>query len=294
MESHVRGTEVFLGEVAEISGDPNVVASVEKISLGYAPSPGYSRLIWNHKISTAITKYDSQLQVQFRGQRATRVWPAVETIQADALKEAAEQRILEVAGTGDYVWELREPIHDLEVPAAATGAILRAKPARGSLEAGVLSVPVEVLVAEETYRTLWTSWSVRAYKTVPVLTEPVPAGRRVRPDQLENRRIEASAARSKALTRDMLLGATAARDLIPGEVVTELDVHRPPAVTTGDTVFLEVRKGPIAARVPAVARQSGSIGDRIRVIRTDGPNAEVSAVIVSRDLVEIDLAKERL
>ena len=37
MESHVRGTEVFLGEVAEISGDPNVVASVEKISLNGTP-----------------------------------------------------------------------------------------------------------------------------------------------------------------------------------------------------------------------------------------------------------------
>ena len=95
---------------------------------------------------------------------------------------------------------------------------------------------------------------------------------------------------AKPLGAAFLAGAVAVRDLAPGEMVTASDVHRPIVVTLGETLFLRVRKGPIEARVSALALESGAIGDRIR-LRTLDSGQELVAYIVSRDLCKIDLGK---
>lgn len=289
MEARVRGTEISVGQVAEVTGaDAALVETIRGISLGYAPAPGFSRLIWNHKIAEAVAAHDPELHLELRGQRATRVWPIVDTVSAERVVAVAEARITEAVSGRDFSWELREELADLQVPAGDGAPELVATAVRGNLQGGVVSVPVEVRVGGQVYRTLWTSWTVQAWENVPVLVGRVAAGERVAPELIETRRIAARPGAGKPLTRDRLLGATATRDLAVGEIVTDLDVHRPPAVSVGDSVFLQVVKGAISARVPAIARQSGAIGDRIKVMRTDR-SLEMSAVIVSRDVVQIDL-----
>ena len=66
------------------------------------------------------------------------------------------------------------------------------------------------------------------------------------------------------------------------------DVHRPAAVTLGTTLFLRVKKGSIEARVSALALETGSVGERIRVKTVDA-GQELVATIVGRDLCEISL-----
>jgi flagella basal body P-ring formation protein FlgA len=63
-------------------------------------------------------------------------------------------------------------------------------------------------------------------------------------------------------------------------------------VKDGDTVFLDVRKGVVNARVGAVALQAGARGDRVRVALL-GSQREMRGVVVSRELVQIDLTSPR-
>jgi flagella basal body P-ring formation protein FlgA len=59
-------------------------------------------------------------------------------------------------------------------------------------------------------------------------------------------------------------------------------------VTLGTTLFLRVKKGPVEARVSALALETGTVGDRIRVKTVDA-GQELVATVVGRDQCEISL-----
>ena len=91
MEAHVRGTEVELGEIAEISGaDTSVVASLRALELGYAPAPGYSRLFAARKIQEILSRKAPRVRVCFAGQPACRVYPEVTEISGTEIATAAK------------------------------------------------------------------------------------------------------------------------------------------------------------------------------------------------------------
>jgi flagella basal body P-ring formation protein FlgA len=159
----------------------------------------------------------------------------------------------------------------------------------GELASGVVGVPVEVLVDGLRYRTVWTSWRIEVWETRPVLAHPVRAGEELRPELFERQRVHADgAAGLEPLDPIQVVGAVAKRDLVPGEPITAHDVHRPAAVTLGATLFLRVRKGSIEARVSAVALETGTVGERIRVKTTEA-GQELVATVIGRDLCEISL-----
>ncbi len=292
MEAHVNGTEIELGEVAQVLGtDPEAVRLVESIELGYAPAPGYSRLLHADRIRAILASKAPDVAVRMAGQRAIRVWPAVQEVAVEDLQKVALAELRRCYATGDATFEAASALPKVVVPAGAGSHRLRAKVDEKRLVSGTISVPVEVLVDDVVYRTVWTSWKAEVYETRPVLTRTVKAGEVLAPGMFERRRVRVQGgSQAKPLGDDQLLGAVAARDLAPGAVVVGTDVHRPSIVGIGDVVFLTVKKGSIEARVSAVAMGVGAAGDRIRV-RTVNTNQELTAVIKSRDVVQIDLGR---
>jgi flagella basal body P-ring formation protein FlgA len=289
-EAHVRGTELLLRDVARIeSGDAALAERLGALSLGYAPAPGYSRVLNPNQLAQVLARSRPGLELRFSGAPACRVWPVEERIAAARLRETAEAHMRELVQGHDASYELVGTIADALVPQGQGPAALVAHSEPAELRSGTLSVPVALAVDGQTYRTVWTSWKVQLYDTLPVLKRAVGAGERLGPELFENRRVAVgSAGAAKALTAAMVVGAQASRNLAAGALVTALDVHRPTVITVGDAIFLDVRKGGIRARTAATARESGAIGDRIRVHSQQRGN-EVSAVVVGRDLVEIDL-----
>jgi len=152
-----------------------------------------------------------------------------------------------------------------------------------------VGVPVEVLVDGVRYRTVWTSWRVDVWETRPVLSRPVRAGEELRPELFSRARVQVGrTVGMEPLDPSQVAGAVAKHDLAQGEGVTAMDVHRPAAVVLGATLFLRVKKGPIEARVSALALETGAVGDRIR-IKTVEAGQELVATVVGRDLCEITL-----
>ncbi len=290
METKVRGTELTLGDVAAVSGDDaGLVAAARRIPLGYAPAPGYSRVIADGWIRARLERDLPEIEFALSGQPNVRVFPLVERVPAARLRNAADAEVARLIGAQDATYELSSPISDMLVPAGIEAAVVRVVLPGDHLATGALSVPVQVLVDGTPYRTLWTTYDVRVWQTVPVLKRSVRAGERLTDEHFERKRIpRATTQRGAPLPVDAVFGSTTVRDMPIGSIVAAPDVHRPVAIEQGRSVVLQVRKGSIKARVAGIARDTASIGDRVRVVTLDS-KAELVGVVRSRDLVEIDL-----
>jgi flagella basal body P-ring formation protein FlgA len=290
VESKVKGTEIELGELCLVTGaDETLVARVRALELGYSPAPGFSRLLTAERIKAELAQALPGVDVRVAGERACRVWPLIEELSPAALEEAARVELVRAFAGKEATFTLAEPIGTVKVPLGEKNSRIVARPSAGDAKSGVIGVPIEVLVDGIRYRTVWSSWRVDVWETRPVLTRPVRAGEELRPELFSRVRVPIGrAAEVDALEPTQVIGAVARRDLAQGERVTVHDVHRPAAVTLGSTLFLRVKKGSIEARVSALALETGSVGDRIRVKTTDN-GQELVATVVGRDLCEITL-----
>jgi flagella basal body P-ring formation protein FlgA len=290
VEAKVKGTEIELGELGAVAGlDGELVARVRALELGYAPAPGFSRLLTAERIQSELARALPGVEVRVTGERACRVWPEIDDIPPVTVEEAARAELVRAFAGKEATFTLSEPIGTVKVPMGERGRQLNARVSVTQLSSGVLGVPVEVLVDGLRYRTVWTSWRVDVWETRPVLARAVRAGEELRPELFSRARVPVGrAAEPEALDPRQIVGAVARRDLAPGERVTVQDVHRPAAVTLGAALFLRVKKGPIEARVSALALETGAIGERIRVKTTES-GQELVATIVGRDLCEISL-----
>ena len=239
-EARVRGTELFVGDVATVTGDdPAEVARVSAVSLGYAPAPGYTRVLQPQRVQQLLSGAVRDVEVRVRADGALRVSPETAVVTADrivaAAREALEARTRELTGgpATEVSAQPVEAVAALEVPAGARGH---------ALEASLVSAR-------------------------PVLTRAVRAGEELTADMLQGARVPRAAQGPEHLDRVAVVGNTARRDLAAGAPLTDVDLDRPTLIERGDTVMLEVRKGNVLVRVVSVAQQSGRLGDAILVER---------------------------
>lgn len=289
----VRGTELDVAAVARVTGDDAAaVAAANAALLGYAPAPGYARTVERWQLAQELQRVLPGARIEVVGAQACRVSPEVELLTAERLLATAREALTRDLAAYDASLEPAAALHPLEVPAGDRGVELRARTPDVEPRDGAVSVPVEVLVDGELYRTVWTSWNVGVWTQVPVLARDVRRGEELgfASFRVERRRIDLATQRGH-LTEAAASGAVAARDLREGSVVIERDVMRPKLVTRGRTVQLRVKKGVVVATVTAVARQDGYLGEEIAVV-TD-TKKEIRAVILGPDLVGIELAANR-
>lgn len=290
VEAKVRGTEIELGELCQVAGlDGELVERVRALELGYAPAPGFSRLLTADRIRAELAKALPGVEIRVTGERACRVWPEIEELSPLLIEDAARKELLRSFTGKEATFTLADPLGVVKVPQGERGSTIQARVVAGELKSGILGVPVDVLVDGLRYRTVWTSWRVDVWETRAVLARPVRAGEQLRPELFSRARVQVGReSEIQALDPSQVAGSVARRDLASGERVTEHDVHRPAAVVLGATLFLRVKKGPIEARVSALALETGSVGDRIR-IKTVEAGQELVATVIGRDLCEISL-----
>jgi flagella basal body P-ring formation protein FlgA len=289
-EAKVRGTEIELGELCLVAGlDGELVDRVRALELGYAPAPGFSRLVSAERLRADLARLLPEVEIRVAGERACRVWPELEEIAPETIEASARAQLLLATAGKEATFTLAQTITPVRVPMGELATRVEARAPAGEVRSGVTGVPVEIFVDGLRYRTLWTSWRVDLWETRAILARSVRAGEELRAELFERARVRVGEGSSPAaLEPRQVVGAVAKRDLAPGERVTTLDVHRPAAIALGSTLFLRVRKGPIEARVSAVALETGSVGDRIRVRAFDS-GQELVVTVVGRDLCELTL-----
>lgn len=290
VEAKIKGTEIELGEVAQVTGlDGELVSKVRAFELGYAPAPGFSRLLTAERIRADLARALPGVEVRVAGERACRVWPTVEEIPAKEIEDAARAQLELAFGGMEATFTLKEPIGEIKLPVGdRTRAILGRKHS-GELRSGIVGVPVELMVDGIRYRTVWTSWRVEVWETRDVLKRPVRAGEELAPEHFETRRMKLEGqSELPRVEPGQAVGAVAKHDLEAGTTVSSFDLHRPAAVTKGTTLYLRVKKGAIEARVAAVALDTGAVGQKIQVQAVESRQV-LTATVTGRDACEIKL-----
>lgn len=169
-EGWVRGTEIELGELCSVTGpDAALVARAQALRLGYAPAPGFRRVLTLDRIREELARALPGCAIRVTGERLCAARPEVEELLPERL-EAAARKGLERAFAGTAVsFTLLEPLEPVQVPRGHGPGGLEAvvTPAAGG--SGPYGVALGILVDGQRYRTVWTSWRVDVWETRPAV-----------------------------------------------------------------------------------------------------------------------------
>ena len=285
----VKGSEVELVEVAQLSGDPALVALAEDISLGWAPAPGYERTLHAAQVARRVRTALAGVDVTITGAARCKLAPEVQIVPAARIEAAARELLEERAGERELELALLEKIAPISIPVPERTLEVVARLDLALHASGPVQVPIELRVDGMPWRTVWTRWEIGLWAERLVLKRDVQRGETLSSQDLRRERVRLGAtteASSRGLRATALDGAVALRDLVTGSIVAAEDVQRPTAVERGAEVTVELVKGSITARWTGVALGSASIGERLEVSIADGTRT-VRAIVVRADLVRI-------
>lgn len=289
-EARVRGTELTLGAVATVRCDtPETRARLEAHAIGWAPAPGFSRVLASAQLERELEMAFPGLDIVIDRTRTCRVLPETRRLGAAEIEQAAQHELAQLFIGRDAHLRTKTAARDLDVPAPREKLELRAVIDRRELRAGDWNVPVQLWIDGYLYQTVWQTFAVELWAEVPALVRDVTRGELLGPELVELRRVQLEGdAITGALDASALSGAVALRDLPRGSAITSRDVRRAQLVTNGEPVTLEVRKGGITARSTCICRQDGALGDKVKVATND-KSRELNAQVVGRALVRIEL-----
>ncbi|MFT7669347.1 MAG: flagella basal body P-ring formation protein FlgA [Planctomycetota bacterium] len=293
----VDGTEITLGQIAAVTGDdPEEVAKIRSLELGYAPSPGFSRVVEAWKIDAQVTRMFKTIDVSFVGENSCRVQPAVAIITGTELHETAHKMLERFFAEEDVMIRSVGTLHDEKVPKGMYGRSLYSELGSGAStgtkqNAGNWSVPVQILVDGAPYRTVWTEFEVQIYKVIPVLGRDVAQGQAIgRGDMVMKRTAITAGFNANMLRERDLIGALAKRPLRKDEPIASKDVMRIPAIKKDELATLSVVKGGISVTVQVAALEDGFLDDQISV-QVSGSLKELTVTVAARGRLELVLRK---
>ena len=93
----VKGSEVELVEVAQLNGDPALVALAEDISLGWAPAPGYERTLHAAQVARRVRTALAGVDVTITGAARCKLAPEVQIVPAARIEAAARELLEQLA-----------------------------------------------------------------------------------------------------------------------------------------------------------------------------------------------------
>jgi len=130
-------------------------------------------------------------------------------------------------------------------------------------------VPVNLVLKNNSTQSYLTI-RLKLYKQVLVTKENIKKGSELLQNQFEKKLFDVSSLRGKAISDfEKLNGLKSKFNLKKNEVLTENDVEQIPILKSGDKVLAILQKGSVVISFDAIAKQSGSIGDLIRIISSD-------------------------
>ncbi|MEW5768478.1 MAG: flagellar basal body P-ring formation chaperone FlgA [bacterium] len=295
----LKGPEITLGEVAEISGMPSELsAELKQIRLGRAPLPGRTRNIRSSYLKIFLNRYaeagfilDCPDQIE--------ITTASQPLDVDALIEAAYSALLEGLGLNkaecgrrnaesEMTEEIREKGGDrgggfqtvvevvkrpgeMILPEGEVKFEIVSLPSPGT-RTSRLSIPVKIRIdGEEEYRRVQVGFMLKRFQSVVVAARHLDRHHLLAEEDLKiaSKEIRGSSRKTFYQTPGELIGYRTKRSIQAGTPLTEAMVDIPPLIHRGDIVVLETTWGDITVSALGQARRDGRAGERIAVLNCD-------------------------
>lgn len=270
-EAQVRGTDILLGDVADIACSDLALASrLAEIRVAARPAFGFTRLVTQHDVlQWAIQAGLGGDSIRLLGARETVVHALVTVLEPDELRAIADP-VLRAALSyeqSEIEFELSAPMQRLRVPPGRRALDVRGVLRDGRIAPGSAIVDLVVFVDGKEWGKQAVHYRLRRFVDVLVVSRPIARGAILGEHNLETRRVESAATSSPFLGAiDAVAGKVAARDMRANEKLTLSHLANPAVIRRGDPVSLVSIKGRIKVAARAVAETDGAVGDRIQVV----------------------------
>jgi flagella basal body P-ring formation protein FlgA len=288
VSAEVVGRSFTLGEIADISGkDATLIRQLAAVEVGASPLPGQSRTLYPGDIVVKLraNRLESG-RVMIIAPPTMKVARARRDVTSEEMTRAALNAVQEVVqDQPDTTLEAQAPVQEIVLPKGQVE--FRAGAYRGRLEQGTLYVPISILVDDRPVQTVEVIVKVKRKMRVLLANRQIEPNEILSPDDVFLARIELPPGFARPLTvTKEAIGKRAKRRILADTPISATFLETPNAISFNDRVTIESVYGPVRITVPGVARQSGAIGDFIRVYAPD-TKKEVEAQIIDSQTVRL-------
>ena len=259
----VSGREVTLGEISEIKGTPAERELLSAIKVADSPPPCSERSISKEDVAKEIADYlrengISIKEIAVKGPERILITSICSVIDGDHIKKLIKNFFrrnypqYEVISVPDLKLKLPYGKYEEHLSLDYLG--------RSSAR-----FIYEITVNGKTVKKFWLPVRVERKVKVVVAVKPIPRGSVITSDEVSLKEVVESRARGGTDSISSIVGATARRDFLPGDVITKTGIIPNFAVKRNQPVRVVYRSGAIRVELLGIALQDGVVGNIIKV-----------------------------
>ncbi len=175
-KAQVRGLDITVDEIAQVTADdPTVAARVAALSLGYAPAPGYHRILRADVVQFDLRRALPGIELDVLGAQRCRVDPLTEQLDAERLWSLASAELEELFRGTDAAIRRDGELALVEVPLGVEPLELKVSLVDRTPTAGPKTVAVQLWIDGDLYRTVHVTFSISLREPRWVLRQSVIA-----------------------------------------------------------------------------------------------------------------------
>ncbi|MFW6409456.1 MAG: flagellar basal body P-ring formation chaperone FlgA [Halanaerobiales bacterium] len=281
---------IRMGDIALIEGSSaEKREELTKIELEKAAPPGYTRKINRELIKLLLEDkgYDPD-EFDLQIPRVVRVRTSAKSISEDRLMEFARDKIAEMieSDNGEVIIEKRQIPGDITIPDSEYS--LQTDYNR-EVEPGRISLPVNIMIEGERYKRVYLGLTVKIRQEVLIARRNFSRGDKFDADSFKKAEKEISEINGRLISDrndNLLQDGEFNRPLAEGEILTSDYLHKPTIIKWGDEIYAEVEVGSVVVKAVVEARQSGKMGEVIKVKNVNS-GQEFEARIINSDFVRV-------
>ena len=278
---------VTVGDIAAVDAPQNVAKKIMDTVICTGPTPGNQRIVDAEYVKLKLKSLNLGCTVQFIGSNSATIVGKCLRITPKQLEEAALEYIASQAHSNEIEYEAAIQRSPREIVLAGGSNVeIRVKSTDRGIRPGTNSISLEVLSDDKVVATTNLAVQIKAVANVLVATGVIAQGQEINEQNTKwEKRDLANIANPISMGQENREWV-AKRSIRSGAILTTSDVDLPAAIKAGDSIALIVKCGGVIIRTNAQAKQSGQIGDSIRV-RSGASREDVRARIVNATTAEI-------
>lgn len=286
----VRGLDVTIGELCEISPAGPEALAIGKIVFGPAPTNGYPRTLVRAELVQSLAAAGRDVSaLKLEGATEIVVQSTVGEIETAEIVDAATaalQALLAVEG-GDVEFDAPTRIRQVQAPPGRRSQELSARVRGNKTGPDAATVDVEVLVDGTSYKKIAVPFKLRRYHQVLKTLGTIRAGTPLGPDNLVVAREAMAQATGMWLDSfSQVDGLIAARNLQSQQRLMLGDAAPPALIHKGDVVTVVLTRGRVKVTAKAMANHDAPLTGRITLTNVQS-RASMTGVVTGPGLVEV-------
>lgn len=292
-QAEVKGPELTLGDVADISGgDDQRINAMRTLKIGNAPQPGEDTVLTKDLIGMRLAASGTDFgnvtwQIPEKVKISTQAQILTGQAVQDCAVEAVKKYLAQDSKDNDLVIELVMQLMDNKV---AVGELnVKAELPRHISYNGPTVVKVNVSVDGRKVATEAVKLNIKLYKEVVVAAKTILRQETLTADNLKTERRDINRLPFEFLTDvNKAAGLTARRNIPLGTVLSSSMLDRPIVVKRGDKVTIVAKVDGTQITAPGQAMQDGSENQIIKVQNLNSQKV-ITAKIIDASTVSVIL-----